>query len=167
MLIRDNSSPFILALFLCVGVVVGGVGLNAAATNLSPERLIGRLLLPVASGDIERNTAAADVGTTETEAVTASISSGYRNKNSVQVVTVTNKHATQYVCFFNVDWSDGDNNCATTCAAATVTCNGTAASDGSYVLPGTQRTFTLYGDQCPCVVGSAASTTFSADRIYR
>jgi len=166
MIIRENSNLF-LTFFLCAGIAFGAIGINAAATNLSPERLIGRLLLPVSEGDIERNTADASVGTTETEAVTANIASGYRNKNSVQVVTITNKHASQNICFFNVDFSDGDNNCATTCAAETVTCDGTAATDGSYVLPGTQRTFTLYGDQCPCVVGSAATTTFSADRIYR
>lgn len=147
-------------LFVAVSTAV-----NAVSTSLSYEKLLSRLLLPMAEGDMVHNTAVASVGTTEIEAVTADVASAQRSKDHLQIVTLTNLHASQNLCFFQVDYNDED--CGTTCAAETVTCDGTASSDGAYILPSTQRTFTIFGDQCACVVGSAASTTFSADRVYR
>lgn len=151
---------FAAILFFCGSTIV-----QAVSTSLSYDRLLGRLLMPMAEGDMVHNTAAASVGTTEIEAVTADVASAFRTKDNLQIVTLTNLHASQNLCFFQVDYNSED--CNTTCAAETVTCDGTAASDGAYILPSTQRTFTLFGDQCACVVGSAASTTFSADRVYR
>lgn len=103
------------------------------------------------------------LGTTEAFPFAADLTSDQRSALFVQNIRVTNRHASNFVCFFPVDYSAG---CATDCPAATRTCSA-SANDGDAIAPGASYSISLTGTECPCLVASAASTTFSAARVGR
>ena len=109
------------------------------------------------------STATTALGTTEAFPFASDISAANRNALFVQNIRIVNRHATQYVCFFPVEYSAG---CATDCPAATRTCTG-ASTDGDAIPPGASYTVSVTGEECPCWVGSAASTAASATRVAR
>lgn len=168
---------------IAVAVVAIVVSLQGTATAqrvaLDGVRLLAKVLAPIGDG-IDHNTASATVGTTPTEAVTSDLDKPFRDRDDViQLLVITNKHASNNLCFFdvaNTETPDGGlvdagtyryYNCANICGNESRTCDGTAATDGAYILPSTQRQFIVGADRCACVVASASATGFSADRVTR
>lgn len=154
---------------LAVGIIASAVlgGGVAFAKQQGFERLFLAYMMPVGTGGVATNTATSTVGTTEVECVTDDIpnTAAARNDSNPAFYTVTNRHASQLLCVFNVDYN-GATDCNTTCAAETRTCDGTASTMAQPVPPNFgQRDFTFTTDQCVCVVGAAAGTDFTCERV--
>ena len=164
---------------LLVGVLVlaatgfgGTVGMvqvvrESVAAQYDAEGLTRRYLAGIRDGEVDSNTATATVGTTPVELTTTDATAAQSGK--VMIYTVSNYHASQYLCVDEMDFSDqGSTDCNTDCAGGGFTCDGTIATDGKHrVMPSSQRSLSFAGDRCVCVVGSAASTSFSAERVIR
>lgn len=142
---------------------------KAVTARLDAEGLQRRLMGPIRDGEVQSNTDNATVGMTELELITTDITAAQTAAGEIQIITVSNYHASQYLCVDEVDFSDQDStDCGTDCDAAGLTCDGTVATDGKHrVMPSSQRSLIFDSDRCVCVVGSAAGTSFSAERVLR
>jgi hypothetical protein len=161
------------ALFLLGGltalliVVALSVQASAAGPNelpLSSADIATARGAPIAVGGKE--TLTTTWGTTPAALFTTDLSTTNRVKTRyVQNVRVTNRHATQTLCVFDLPWH-ASNTCAVQCAASGRTCSG-ASTDGAPILAGTTWSEAWTGTACLCAVGSAASTTATAERVQR
>lgn len=182
---KPEAKTFFLASF--AGVALAALVYGGGAIAQSPlfaDALITRAMLPIGEDETDRNTSDSSVGTTPTEAVTAHPALGLRTSSTVLQYHFTNRDDTDNLCFGDVDWLeesgdivadgglfDGGSvnraDCSRLCEQASLTCDGTAATDGSVVLPLQSRSFSYTGDRCVCVVGAAAGVDFSVDRVVR
>jgi hypothetical protein len=120
---------------------------------------------PIAQGGKEVVTST--WGTTPAAIFAVDVTAG-TNRTSprfVQNIRITNRHASQTLCVFDLAWH-ASNNCTTQCAAAVRTCSG-ASTDGAPIAAGASYAESWTGDACLCAVGSAASTTATAERVMR
>lgn len=180
----EKSTFFALALVAAGLVALVATGGAVAQSGLFADTLIMRAMTPIGDGEIDRNTANASVGTDPIEAVTEQPAVGLRTAQTVLQYHFTNRDDTDNLCFGDVDWLlvDGDPvadgglfdggsvnraDCDHLCSQASLTCDGTAATDGSVVLPLQTRSASFAGDRCVCVVGAAAGVDFSVDRLVR
>lgn len=156
----------ILIVALCALAALALLSLPSAA-QLAAAKLVAADVTtargaPISTADWASSGSSA-LGTTEAFPFAADLTSDQRVVNFTQNVRVTNRHATNFVCFFPVAYSAG---CATDCPAATRTCSG-GANDGDAIAPGASYATSLTGLDCPCVVASGASTGISVARVAR
>ena len=99
-----------------------------------------------------------------------------RTKETSLMITVTNTHASQNVCvgsFPTAALTCNDTECGTAANwtgngyAAILNCTAASASQGSLVLPASQRTFAYDGTRCVCIVASGATTAMQVERVER
>lgn len=151
-----------LAALACALLIVSDASAQLTADRLSAADVTTARGAPV-DDDEWASTGGSALGTTEAFPFAADLSSTQRVASFTQNIRITNRHASNFICFFPVDYSAG---CATDCPAATRTCSA-GVNDGDAIAPGASYSIALTGTECPCVVASGASTTFSAARVGR
>lgn len=107
------------------------------------------------------------VGTTPDAAFATDLTSAQKSDAYTQEILIQNIEASSgnTLCVGYVAWVNGQT-CATTCAAASLTCSG-AATDGVHIAPQVALPARRDGTNCVCVVGSAASTDYQSMRSIR
>ncbi len=83
----------------------------------------------------------------------------FRDDSHVQLLTVTNDHATAKICVAYIDRTTGTADCSTLVGSVAETCtDGHSAADADYVMPSSARAFPIRGDQCVFYRATAAAT---------
>lgn len=136
------------------------------------ERLQAAIDGPLSADPVRKNTS---LGTTLVAAVDTV--NAKTTVHDMQILVVTNSHATQSVCVGSIPLGTGDtcNNALCDTAtkwtdqgyAAKMNCTANDASEGSLVLPTSSRQFRYTGNRCLCIVASGAATTTQVERVVR
>lgn len=156
----------LLALITCLFVLFEPARADTAASRYTSAIIVTARAMPISQGGKEiRSTS---WGTTAASIWSADVPAAAHNRiDYVQNVRITNTHATQKLCVFDVAWS-GATTCSDLCAAATTrTCAAGASTDGAVIMPGASYSEGWDGTACLCAVGSASTTTAVAERVMR
>lgn len=186
---KPNETPIARGRFP-TGVLLALVALAVAAVwlyppkeaNAGPSDSVGREVMramPAQSStafglsktnDYTVKLGSAAIANTWAEFPATDIPAMLRFGNKLQIVTITNRHASGIIClaYYARATSTTDCGAAPLIAAITDTCtDGSTAADQDYVLAGAQRRFVIAGDQCVYVRSSANPGTGHLSLVAR
>lgn len=98
------------------------------------------------------------LSTTPLEALDTDLASAEQDESYSQNLYVCNDDADDNLCVGATTWAD-------TCGAGDITCMSGATTDGNLVKPGQCRPLRYQGTERPCIVGTAAISSYQVERI--